>query len=74
MVYTLAAQDVITDECYSVRADGSYWLEGLGRRMLIQSVNDYLDEQQDFQAEPMSRASEIASYCKKLAQKFKHYE
>ena len=44
VVYSLVAQRVITDDYYSVREDGSYWLEGLGRRVLIQSMNDYLEE------------------------------
>ena len=34
VVYTLLAQNVITEEFYSVREDGSYWLEALGRRRL----------------------------------------
>ena len=45
VVYTLLAQNVITEEFYSVREDGSYWLEALGRRVLIQSLNDYMDEE-----------------------------
>ena len=44
VVYSLVVQQVVTDEYYSVREDGSYWLESLGRRVLIQSLNDYLDE------------------------------
>ena len=44
VVYTLLSQNSITDEFYSVRPDGSYWLEALGRRVRIQSRNDYLDE------------------------------
>ena len=36
VVYSLVVQRVITDDYYSVREDGSYWLEGLGRRILIQ--------------------------------------
>lgn len=41
VVYSLVVQQVVTDEYYSVREDGSYWLESLGRRVLIQSLNDY---------------------------------
>ena len=40
VVFTLLAQNGITEECYSIREDGSYWLEPLGRRILIQSLND----------------------------------
>ena len=32
IVYTLIAQNCITDDYYSVREDGSFWLESLGRR------------------------------------------
>lgn len=44
VVFSLLSQYAITDEHYSVREDGSYWLEALGRRILIQSINDFLDE------------------------------
>lgn len=43
VVFSLLSQYAITDEHYSVREDGSYWLEALGRRILIQSINDFLD-------------------------------
>lgn len=74
VVYNLVAQDVITDEYYSVHDDGSYWLEGLGRRVLIQSVNDYLEERIDVHGEKASRINLISDYVQKLAQKFKKYE
>lgn len=38
VVFSLLAQHVITDEHYSVRDDGSFWLEALGKRILIQSL------------------------------------
>ena len=44
VVYHLAQSQVLTDDCFSRRSDGSCWLEGLGRRILIQSVNDYMEE------------------------------
>ena len=44
VVYSLVIQKVITDDYYSIGEDGSFWLEGLGKRILIQSLNDYLDE------------------------------
>jgi len=74
VVFTLLAHNVISDELYSVREDGSYWLEPLGRRVLIQSVNDYLDERILVEGEMRTRLSQIDSYARSLAQRFKRYE
>ncbi len=74
VVVQLLRQKAITHEHYSVRPDGSYWLEALGRRILIQSVNDYLDEITESDAtQQRSRLTQINAYAKKMAQKFKHY-
>ncbi len=73
VVFSLLGQDVITSEHYSVRADGSYWLEPLGRRVLIQSVNDYFDEVIEERGLQRSRATQIGLYVQNLAQKFKKY-
>lgn len=74
VVVQLLSQRVITDEHYSVRPDGSYWMEALGRRILIQSVNDYLDEVIDVNGQSRSRLTQMALYAQRLAQKFKHYQ
>lgn len=74
VVVQLLSQRVITDEHYSVRSDGSYWMEALGRRILIQSVNDYLDEVIDVDGLSRSRLTQISLYAQRLAQKFKHYQ
>lgn len=74
VVYSLVAQRVITDDYYSVREDGSYWLEGLGRRVLIQSMNDYLEEVVNQRGMSRSRATQIQLYAQSLAQMFKKYE
>lgn len=73
VVFTLVSQNSITDEFYSVRSDGSYWLEGLGRRVLIQSVNDYLDEVVLMNGVSRSRENHIMLRTQDLAQKFKKY-
>lgn len=73
VVFNLAAQDVITEEYYSVKEDGSYWLENLGRRVLIQSVNDYLEEIVTLNKLQRSRLTHISLYAQDLAQKFKSY-
>ncbi len=74
VVYTLVAQEAVGDEYYSVRDDGSYWLETLGRRVLIQSVNDYLEEVVEQRGVMRSRATQIQLYAQELAQKFKQYD
>lgn len=74
VVYSLVAQRVITDDYYSVREDGSYWLEGLGRRVLIQSMNDYLEEVINVRGVSRSRITQIQLYAQSLAQMFKKYE
>ena len=74
VVFTLLAQNGITEECYSVREDGSYWLEPLGRRILIQSFNDYLDETISKGGVVRSRLTHLNLYVQNLAQKLKRYE
>ena len=70
VVYSLLAQNVVTDEYYSVRPDGSYWLEPLGRRVLIQSLNDYMDETVTIKGVTRSRHTSMKLYVQSLAQKF----
>lgn len=73
VVISLVSQEVITDEYYSVKEDGSYWLEGLGRRVLIQSVNDYFGEIISVSGVTRSRENQIFLYAQNLAQKFKKF-
>lgn len=74
VVYSLVMQNVITGEYYSVKEDGSYWLESLGRRVLIQSVNDYLEEEITVKGITRSRQYQIFLYVQNLAQIFKKYD
>ena len=74
VVYMLLSQDIITDEYYSMRADGSCWLEPLGRRVLIQSVNDYLEDSVTVRGLTRSRETQINLYAQNLAQQFKRSE
>ncbi len=74
VVYTLLAQGLATDEFYSVRQDGSYWLEALGRRVLIQSINDYLDEIVEEKGLQRSRKSHLTLYAQQLAKIFKSHD
>ncbi len=74
VVYTLLMQQAVTEEYYSVHTDGSYWLEPLGRRVLIQSLNDYLEETIDVRGQVRSREYQIFLYVQHLAQQFKRHE
>lgn len=74
VVYSLVIQNAVTDEFYSVQPDGSYWLEPLGRRVLIQSLNDYLDDTIDVKGNVRSRQHQIFLYAQNLAQQFKNAE
>lgn len=73
VVVSLLSQRVITDEYFSMRDDGSVWLEALGRRILIQSVNDFLEEVVEGDKLQRSRATQILLYAQQLAQTFKKY-
>lgn len=71
VVFSLLQQKVITEEHYSIRQDGSFWLEPLGRRLIIQSMNDYLEEVIEDKGIARSRLNQIALYAQRLAQTFK---
>lgn len=74
VVYSLISQQIINEDYYSIRDDGSYWLENLGRRVLIQSLNDYLEEVITVKGNSRSRLTQIQLYSQNLAQKFKLFE
>lgn len=71
VVFSLLAQHVITDEHYSVRDDGSFWLEALGKRILIQSVNDFLDEVIDYKGVKRSRLTQNITLYTRLCSNIK---
>ena len=73
VVCSLLMQEVVTDDYYSVREDGSCWLEALGRRVLIQSLNDYLDEVVTVKGVSRSRMTQLSLYAQDLAQQWKKY-
>ncbi len=74
VVFTLLAQNAITEEFYSVKDDGSYWLEALGRRVLIQSLNDYFEETTIKQGISRSRLTQMTLYIQSFAQKLKKFD
>lgn len=67
VVIKLLMQKTINEDCYSKKEDGSYWLENLGRRILIQSINDYFDEVITLQGINRSRQNHISLFAQKLA-------
>jgi CRISPR-associated protein Cas1 len=67
VVLNLANQHIINEDFFSIKEDGSYWLEALGKRILIQSVNDYFDEVVKIGALERSRANHINVNAQKLA-------
>lgn len=73
VVFQLAMQEVVNEDCFSVGNDGAYWLEGLGKRILIQSMNDYLDEVIKEQGLERTRMNHIELYAQNLAQEFKKF-
>ena len=62
-------QSAINEDCFSVKDDGSYWLEALGKRILIQSINDYFEEIILLNGISRSRATHIQLYAQNLAQR-----
>lgn len=73
VVVGLVSQKVIDEDCYSNKEDGSYWLEALGKRILIQSVNDYFDEVIKMNGVDRSRETHIQLFAQNLAQKFLNF-
>lgn len=71
VVIQLCRQEVFPEECF-VDRNGAIWLEGLGKRILIQSVNDYLAEVVPFNNNERSRAVHIQLYAHQLARFFQN--
>ena len=71
VVYTLLAQKAVTEDYYSIADNGACWLEPLGRRVIIQSLNDYLDEVIDCKWGKRSRETIIFLTAQSLAQQIK---
>lgn len=70
VVVNLASQIELTTDYYSVDKDGGYWLESLGRKVLIQSLNDYLEEPATIEGKNKTRLTHIQDNAYKLAKLF----
>lgn len=66
IVYSLLAQNIITEDYYPRDERGAVWLEALGRRVIIQSVNDYLSENESIKGMTRSRETHIFLYIQKI--------
>ncbi len=73
IVYSLLVQNVVTEDYYTVDERGAVWLEALGRRVIIQSTNDYLQECEAIKGTKRSRETHIFLFTQKFAQQLKHY-
>jgi CRISP-associated protein Cas1 len=69
VVLQLCCEEVFPEECF-VEQNGGLWLEGLGKRILIQSVNDYLAEVVRLDGQDRSRQQHIQRYAHQLASFF----
>lgn len=69
VVVQLCQQQVFPDECF-VERNGGVWLEGLGKRILIQAVNDYLAEVIQDGSLRRSRMVHIQQFAHDLANHF----
>lgn len=74
VVWSLLIHKSITDEFYSINEDGSCWLEALGRRVIIQSMNDYMEDVVTYKGIARSRRVQIDLYTQELAQIFRKYQ
>lgn len=73
VVISILSQEIITDEHYSTQSDGSVYLETLGRRIIIQSLNDYLDEIININGLNRSRITHLQLDAQNLASRFKSF-
>lgn len=71
VVFALLAQRAVTADFCSMDDDGACWLENMGRRVLIQSLNDYMEEAVTIDGTQRSREHHIFLAAQALAQRFK---
>jgi CRISPR-associated protein Cas1 len=69
VIIELARQKALPDDAFHTEND-SVWLEGIGKRIVIQSINDYLDEVIALDGIERSRQTHIEWHAHKLAEMF----
>ncbi len=70
VVIQLALQEAIPDDCFEIDLINGCMIEALGKRILIQSVNDYLSEIINMGGKERSRQTHIDLDAQQLAQFF----
>lgn len=70
VVFQLCAQEALTEDCFRTEPTGAMLLDGLGKRIVIQSMNDYLAEIIRLQGLERSRAEHLQQYAYGLAKFF----
>lgn len=73
VVFRILQSGVLEEDFCSFQEDGAVRLEGLGRKVIIQSLNDYMEEIIDDGRKSRSRATMIDLQAQELAQYFKKY-
>jgi len=69
VVIKLCKEEVFIEECFTEK-NGACWLDALGKRILIQSVNDYLAEIVSINGLERARSTHIELYGQQLAAYF----
>jgi CRISPR-associated protein Cas1 len=74
VVIDLCRQQVIFKEFFNIRPNGSFWLEAPGKRILIQSFNDYMEEVITLDRLHRSRRNHIRRQIEQFAAMLKEYK
>jgi CRISPR-associated protein Cas1 len=72
VVCHLCLQQVVVEEFFQI-ATGQYWLDDPGKRILIQSMNDYLSEVVEVEGLVRSRQNHLELEAQRLAARLKKY-
>jgi len=65
----LCQEEVFSEDCFTIK-NGAAWLDGLGKRIFVQAVHDYLAEIVRVDNKDRSRETHISLYAQKLAKYF----
>jgi len=75
ITFTLALRNEIDiDTFFIIQDDGTYWLDSLGKKIVIQAFNDYLSEIITFNNLQRSREEYIQHYAHQLAQQIQNFK
>jgi len=75
VAFNLAIHQAIDiDTWFDIKENNSYWLDNLGKRIVITSFNDYLSETININNLQRSREEHILQYAYKLADKIQNFK